>query len=370
MTPYCSFFWARNAIYHCLTALKIQPEEEILVPAFICSAAIEPLVAYGARVRFYQVKRNCELSLEDLRTRIGSRTRAVLVVHYFGFPQELHEIRSVCDQYGLQLIEDCAHVLPGLSCQRPVGTYGDASVFSWRKLLPVNDGAALYLKSPRDRSQPQLARESVHLTLKVAKGLIDQLAEQSAYPMIKIPYSWANRLRTRLLRAAGRVATDSSGDVLDGNLPGFDVRSLNLPMTRLSGWILRHSKIPAIVEQRRRNYSLMFKEISQTPGVTPLFGELPEGVCPWVFPLFFDGISGVHLALRQRGIPATSWGGVRFGSLPIGSFPDSDFMYENLVFLPIHQSLEESQIAQIIAAVRAVRAMLPTPKVRELCNRQ
>src|SRR6185503_14945070 len=37
MTLQCSFFWARNAIFHCLTALRIQPEEEILVPAFICS---------------------------------------------------------------------------------------------------------------------------------------------------------------------------------------------------------------------------------------------------------------------------------------------------------------------------------------------
>lgn len=370
MTLQCSFFWARNAIFHCLSALKIQPKEEILVPAFICSAAVEPITAYGANVVFYDVKRNCEPSLEDLRARIGSRTRAVLVVHYFGFPQQLHKMRSVCDQYGLLLIEDCAHVLPSLPGEQPVGTYGDACVFSWRKLLPINDGAALYLKNPRDRFQPELKRESLRLTLRIAKGLLDQLVEQSSYPMIRIPYSWVDRSKKRLLKAIEGARTNVSGTGLDGNLPDFDLRSVNLPMTRLSRWILRHSTISEIIEKRRRNYALLLKEVLQTPGVTPLFAELPMGVCPWVFPVFFDSVSNAHLSLRQEGIPATSWSGVRSASLSMGSFPDSDFLYDNLVFLPIHQSLEEAQITKIVTAVKAVRASIPTAKVGELCHRQ
>jgi hypothetical protein len=353
-----------------LKALRIQPEEEILIPAYICSAAVEPITAYGAKAVFYDIKRNCEPSLEDLRARIGSRARAVLAVHYFGFPSQLQKMRSLCDEFNLLLIEDCAHVLPSLPCEQAVGTYGDACVFSWRKLLPINDGAALYFKNPHDHFQPELRRESLGLTLRVAKGLFDQLVGQNTSPMIRIPYGWIDCSKKGLLKAIQRAGTDVSGTGLDGNLPDFDIASVNLPMTRLSGWILRHSTISEIVERRRRNYLLMLREVLQIPGVTPLFGKLPGGVCPWVFPLFFDGVSDAHLPLRQVGIPATSWAGVRSASLSAGSFPDSDFLYDNLVFLPIHQSLEENQIARIVAAVKTVRASIPTAKMSELCHRR
>src|SRR5437867_7872968 len=47
------FFWARNAIYHSLAALGISPGEDVLVPSYICRAAVEPIEAYGARPVFY-----------------------------------------------------------------------------------------------------------------------------------------------------------------------------------------------------------------------------------------------------------------------------------------------------------------------------
>ena len=83
-----------------------------------------------------------------------------MAVHYFGFPQQLRETRAICDRHALQLIEDCAHILPGIADGQAVGTYGDACVFSWRKLLPINDGATLYLKNPRYRLQPYRAHHA------------------------------------------------------------------------------------------------------------------------------------------------------------------------------------------------------------------
>src|SRR5580700_2347525 len=107
------FFWARNAIYHSLRALNIHPGEKVLVPAYICAAAVEPIEAYGAKAVFYGIERNCVPDFTDLEARIDGGTRAILAVHYFGFPRGIRRIREICDQHGLSLIEDCAHVLQG-----------------------------------------------------------------------------------------------------------------------------------------------------------------------------------------------------------------------------------------------------------------
>src|SRR5688572_15414464 len=108
-----SFFQARNAIYHSLTLLGIEPGSEVLVPSYICRAAVDPLLAYGLNVRFYAVKQDCSLDLDDIKAKITPRTQAVMVVHYFGFPQPTLALRRLCDFQGLALIEDCAHVLTG-----------------------------------------------------------------------------------------------------------------------------------------------------------------------------------------------------------------------------------------------------------------
>src|SRR2546425_12939059 len=84
-----SFFQARNAIYHSLSLLGIERGSRVLAPSYICRAAIDPLIAYGTDVDFYKVRADCSIDLKDLEARITPRTQAVLIVHYFGFPQAM-----------------------------------------------------------------------------------------------------------------------------------------------------------------------------------------------------------------------------------------------------------------------------------------
>src|SRR5580704_12287313 len=53
------FFWARNAIYHCLQALGISRGAHVLLPAYLCRGAVEPFEAFGAEVEFYGIGRDC-----------------------------------------------------------------------------------------------------------------------------------------------------------------------------------------------------------------------------------------------------------------------------------------------------------------------
>src|SRR5215467_9471433 len=59
------FFQARYAIYHCLKVLQIDPGDRVLVPSYICRAAIDPILASGVGVDFYAVDGQCSGNLAE-----------------------------------------------------------------------------------------------------------------------------------------------------------------------------------------------------------------------------------------------------------------------------------------------------------------
>jgi perosamine synthetase len=348
------FFLARNAIFHGLRALGISQGGRVLVPAYICKAAVEPILAYGAEPVFYEVRRNCEPELQDLERRLSDKVEAVLLVHYFGFPQNAGFFRDFCNQHKLKLIEDCAHVLSGEVNGQTLGALGDVSVFSWRKFFPLYDGGELCLNFAAENFAVNWLPESAKFTARVVKRVVDQSAEEGRSVLSKAlsaSLSLGNRLFSNSANGHGDRGglEESAGESRTASL---DKSLLNQPMSRVSKWLLAHSDREKIAGVRRQNYRFLETGLKSVAGVTPLHGELPPTICPWVFPIFFDGRANGHVALRKKGIPAVAWEGVRPGGVSRADFPSADFLYENLAFLPVHQSLSESDLGRIVEAVK------------------
>jgi perosamine synthetase len=290
----------------------------------------------------------------------------VFAVHYFGFSQRIQEFRAICDRYGVALIEDCAHVLRSNEGDNTLGSYGDASVFSWRKFLPVYDGGELHLARKAAPLKINYRRETAVFTAKVIKSLLDQSLEQSdslfAKTLRQLLASGVDFLR--FLRAAG---PDRPLVSLDSNDSTFDDSLLNQPMSRVSRLLLRHADLAAIAARRRENFAILHEHILSLDGVLPLHKTLPSGVCPWVYPLIIDGLADTHLLLRKEGIPAVTWSGVRPAGIDPGVFPGACFLFENLVFLPVHQSLNPKALHLIAEKVQKVRQAATNRISRKEC---
>jgi dTDP-4-amino-4,6-dideoxygalactose transaminase len=347
-----SFFWARNALHHALCVLNVPRTGRALLPAYLCRAAAEPFAAYGLECDFYDVGRDCALDLGEVEAKLRPETRVLLAVHYFGFPQQIEALSRLCLTRNLFLFEDCAHVLPMIENSKMFGMIGDASVFSFRKFLPIFDGAQLWLsktkefgwKADHSRFNIQAARFVASQTINSSSSVVARFAK-------KLIESVRSPRGTKSETSAENSPTPES---VDNNSPSFDPTLLTQPMTSPSRWILRHSTLASIAACRRSNFTFLQNNLCDFPGVIPLFRELPQGVCPWVYPLFLDGIANAHLLLRSAGIPAVTWGGVRVGSVSGAQYPRANFLYENLVFLPVHQNLSNEHLQTIVDVVRKV----------------
>ncbi|HKQ60689.1 MAG TPA: DegT/DnrJ/EryC1/StrS family aminotransferase, partial [Candidatus Polarisedimenticolaceae bacterium] len=174
------FFWGRSAIFHGLRALGLAPGDRVLVPAFHCAALVEPIVRYGGEPQFYGIDRDLAPDWADLEAGLAAGARAVLVVHFFGFPAPIGRLRQLCDAHGAALIEDCAHVLVGEAEGAALGTFGEISVFSWHKFLPMVDGGQLLLNAARAQVAVDWSEPTRELRWAALRGFVRRTLASSS----------------------------------------------------------------------------------------------------------------------------------------------------------------------------------------------
>ncbi len=146
-TPHAAAVCSGTAALHlaCLAA-GIGPGDEVIVPAFtFVASAAAPRYA-GAEPVLCDIVSPQEFNLdpEDVARRITPKTRAVIAVHFCGYPARIQELRALCDEHNLTLIEDCAQAIGAQidDTGRQVGTVGELGAFSFfsKKQLCVGEG--------------------------------------------------------------------------------------------------------------------------------------------------------------------------------------------------------------------------------------
>src|SRR5690606_10505379 len=85
------------------------------------------------------------LDPKDIEHRIGERTKAIVVVHYFGYPADMDEIMAIARKHNLKVIEDVSHAHGGLYKGKQLGTIGDVGAMSLMagKALAIGEGGML-----------------------------------------------------------------------------------------------------------------------------------------------------------------------------------------------------------------------------------
>jgi dTDP-4-amino-4,6-dideoxygalactose transaminase/CelD/BcsL family acetyltransferase involved in cellulose biosynthesis len=147
--PGCRLFSrGRHALFHGVRALDLGQGDEVLVPAWYHGAEVEALVRAGIVPRFYEVGPQLGPDPAELEAQLGPPVRALLLIHYFGFPQEASAWVAWCQAKGLLLFEDAAQGWLGTIGDRPLGSFGNLVVFCPYKMVGVPDGAALLLDQP------------------------------------------------------------------------------------------------------------------------------------------------------------------------------------------------------------------------------
>lgn len=143
---------ATAALHLALLGLDIGPGDEVILPSLTFVACANTIRSVGATPIFADVTSELDwnISVADVAAKITSRTRAVMIVHYAGYPCDMDAFVDLCQQRRLLLIEDCSHAVLGTWQGRALGTFGDAGCFSFfsNKNMTTGEGGMLITRQP------------------------------------------------------------------------------------------------------------------------------------------------------------------------------------------------------------------------------
>jgi len=131
--------YGRMAFYYLLKSLELPPQSEIIFPALTFWVVPEMARILGFRPVFVDIDPSTfNIDPFKLEAAITPKTRAVVPTHLYGQPCDMDAIMRIARAHKLAVIEDCAHALGATFRGRKVGTFGDASFFSFQMLKPLN----------------------------------------------------------------------------------------------------------------------------------------------------------------------------------------------------------------------------------------
>jgi dTDP-4-amino-4,6-dideoxygalactose transaminase len=155
---------ATAALHLACLALGLGPGDEVIVPSLTFVATANAVRYVGATPIFADIVSddNLNISPEGIKASITPRTRAIIVVHYSGYPCDMESILSIAKQNGLFVIEDAAHAVGSELNGRHLGTWGDIGCFSFFSNKNMTTGEGGMMTTDSDDLAQKLNRLRSH----------------------------------------------------------------------------------------------------------------------------------------------------------------------------------------------------------------
>ena len=305
-----------------IEALGIGRGDEVIMPAFTIISCIGQLIRCGARpVLVDSDARTWNMDVAEIETKITSRTKAIMVAHMYGLPVDMDPVLEIARRHGLHVLEDAAEMHGQTYKDRPCGSFGDVSTFSFypNKLVTTGEGGMIVTNDDKLAAtcyslrnlcfQPE--RRFVHERLGWNLRMTNLQAAVGVAQLERLDEFTARK------RAMGRRYTR----MLRG-VPG-----LQLPLERTD-----------YAENIYWVYGLVLDEQRDLDAATAMrkLAALGVGCRPFFCPMHQQPV------LRERGLFANE------------SYPVAERLYRRGFYIPSGLALTEAQMARVAAAVREV----------------
>jgi dTDP-4-amino-4,6-dideoxygalactose transaminase len=340
-----SYYRARNAIYHLLRTLReARPSLTVLAPDYYSGNEILAMQAAGVKIHYCPVGHDMQWDPTEVEQLCRAHSPDLLyVIHYAGWPQPIEQLAELCRRREMLLVEDCAlSLLSESENGRPLGSFGQWSVFCLYKTLPLPNGALLVQNDLPLESLERLRLRPAG-TASVA-GRVAELFVQRIRGRVNGVGAALQALKRGMGIAAGalEVRRANVGDI------GFNLDEVDLAMSPVSTRVLHRLDYSDIRRRRTANYQQLLTEIDSH--VRPVFPVLPDGVCPLFFPVIVPNKGEAADALRRGGVDALEFWNDAVG---VGSemSPYARFFRKHVLELPIHQDLSPRHIRHVARQV-------------------
>ncbi|MFN0058373.1 MAG: DegT/DnrJ/EryC1/StrS family aminotransferase [Planctomycetota bacterium] len=308
-----------SALHLALDVVGVGPGDEVILPPQTFIATGHVVLMQGAKPVFADIDPETgNLDPADVRRRITARTRALIPVHWSGYPCDLDELNALARERDIAVIEDAAHALGATYRGRPIGAISRFTCFSFQaiKHVTTGDGGALACLDARDS---ELAFTRRWFGIDRVRHQPDLLGER-VYDLDHVGYKYH--------------MNDLAAAVGIGNLADF----------------------PRRLVRRREIAALYTRELAHVAGLRLLRDDGDRESAYWLFTMRVERRADFIRKLAESGIPASVvhlridrnrvFGGVR------EDLPGMALFNKEQVAIPVHEQLSSDDLGHIIETIR------------------
>lgn len=308
----------RDSLIYAIRACNFQ---KMLVPSYIEESVLAQIVKEGISIDFYKIDSNLRVNLSDIEKKTNDAD-SLLIIHYFGFPQPIKEIESLCKKRNLVMIEDCVQSMLSSYAGKPLGSFGMVSFNSLRKFIGIPDGSILFISKKTNVIESRLHKEFVKKRTNALLGKYHYLNGDKNYSRLYF-----------------QKAFYEAEKIID-KYPKPALMSLK------SKEILKKIDFPQIIKMRRKNFKFLLSKLHSIA----LYKKLPQNVCPLGFPIITKKRDKIKtLLIKNKIYPPIHW------ILPYEirkEFRISRLISDHILTIPIDQRYTITDMMRVIEILR------------------
>ena len=331
---------AADALEITAMLLQIKPGDEIIVPAHTYTASVAPFVKAGAVIRWADIDPgNRVVSASTVIPLISSKTKAILVVHLYGFVVDVGEIQKTIEGSSIQLIEDCAQSIGARLNGVRSGASSNFAIFSFhshKNMSTLGEGGMLLVADPKIAAVVPKIRHNGHA-------------------------SYVRQNNDYWLPAMSDVVMPTlNGEIIwPGNFCLSEVsclvgRKLLARVDQMNA--IKRSRALDIIDELRQNSELEFhREDSERHNYHLLVAKMRGGKRDSLIRKLFNDFD-IQCAIQY--CPLYRYDLYKKAGFGDTNLPHTDEFYDNMVSFPFNQTLSDDEINYMVGAIKTSLASI------------
>lgn len=320
------------ALHLALAAVGVEEGDEVLVPTMTFAASGEVVLYFKARPVLVDSSADAfHIDPQEIEKAITGRTRAIMPVHYAGYPCDMDPILEIARRHKLMVIEDAAHALPARYKGEMVGTLGDITCFSFyaTKTITTGEGGMVTTENTefaermriltlhgisRDAWKRYTAEGTWRYDILEAGFKYNLTDIQAALGLVQLRRAEDLRLRRAAIAERYNLELASIDAFLPPSEPNDESHAWHLYVTRINPAALRIGRDQVIEELKARGI----------------------GTSVHFIPLHLHSLYQKHLGYRS------------------GQFPNAERHFDHAMSLPIYPGMTDEELDRVVEGLRDI----------------
>ena len=313
---------ATSALRLALALIGVGPNDEVITTPYTMVATNTAILEQFARPVFADIQyETVNIDPNDIEHRITEKTKAIVCVHWGGYPCDMDEIRSIATRCDLPVIEDAAQALGAKYKGKPIGAISEYTAFSFQAIKHITTGDGGMLSILNDDKYKEAVRR----------------------------------------RWFGIDRTNRKPSIL-GHDPTYDIKEVGYKyhMNDIAATIgIEQLKYFDSLFKRRAEIASKYREeLRDVPGIKLLENKSDRIHANWMFAIRVDEREEFARAMRSKGIGVTvhNWRNDKyaiFGGLR-KDLPNLEKVDQTLISIPLHHGLSDEEVDYIIETIKGL----------------